>query len=165
MSEAGGESTNQSDASDPEEQSEAIPFPAFEEPLRTGEIVDNEIFGYYELTLVNFWGSWCPPCVRELPDLQRIYEEYLPKDVNVLGFAEDADRAREDVEALVEKNGLTYPILYPVGDLKENLINHLQYFPTTFLIDRNGNAVDGVNGAMDYESLKRWIEMHLDDRA
>ena len=89
-----------------------------------------------KVVVLNFWGSWCPPCRWEMPDFQEMYQEYRDDGVVFVGIAVPPDD-EEDARAFTEKIGVTYPVgLDPEGEL---LIKYrVTSFPTTYLIDREG---------------------------
>lgn len=113
------------------------PAPDFEIELIDGETVT--LSGYKgEVVLLNFWGTWCPPCRAEMPALQRTWDEYKDQGVTFLGVAIYDEKA--DVERFAEAYGITYPLgIDLLGDLTVDY--KVTSFPTTFLIDREGKEV------------------------
>ena len=113
------------------------PAPDFEIELIDGETVT--LSGYRgEVVLLNFWGTWCPPCRAEMPALQRTWDEYKDQGVTFLGVAIYDEKA--DVERFAEAYGITYPLgIDLLGDLTVDY--KVTSFPTTFLIDREGKEV------------------------
>ena len=91
--------------------------------------------------MVNVWASWCPPCVRELPDLQRLSGEFAEKDCALVGFLLDGDEAQglADGRARLEEAGANYMILLPCRELNE--IFSVQAVPTSFFVDSGGHLV------------------------
>lgn len=97
------------------------------------------------VVVVNIWATWCPPCVREMPSLQRVYERYGDQGLEVLAIAVD-DRPGERqpdgrieglVSEFVEEYGLTFPVAVdPTGNTEARF--GTEYLPTTVLIDREG---------------------------
>ena len=85
-----------------------------------------------KVVILNFWGSWCPPCRWEMPDFQEMYQEYRDDGVLFVGVAVPPDD-EADARAFAEKIGVTYPVgLDPEGVL---LIRYrVTSFPTTFII-------------------------------
>lgn len=95
--------------------------------------------------VVNLWATWCPPCVREMPSLQRVYERYRDEGLEVLAVAvDDVPGVRQPdgrivglVSRFVEEHGLTFPIAVdPSGNTERRF--GTEYLPTTVLIDRQG---------------------------
>ncbi len=115
-----------------------------------------------KVVVINFWASWCPECVDELPSLNALYEKYVGKGLIVIGIA--TDRKRDSVEPLLKRSRVTYPIfLNTVGGtlLKQYRIIGL---PSTVVIDSNGNITERSAGRTDFGSsdFTRKIESLLD---
>lgn len=92
-----------------------------------------------QIVLVNFWGTWCGPCIREMPDLQEVYEQYSDDGFTILALATRGD-TREDVIEFREEHELTFPLVVDEGDVindQYGIINR----PSTFIIDQNGVIV------------------------
>ena len=94
---------------------------------------------------LNFWATWCPPCRREMPDIQNIYETYDTEGDDgliVLGIAAPnmgSEGSEEEITQFLEENGYTYPV---VMDTTGEIFSAygITSFPTTFMIDRDGNV-------------------------
>ena len=69
---------------------EDVSFPEFSAKTVEGGEISNDVFKDSKLTVVNVWGSWCGPCVQEIPELQKLSENMKDKNVNVIGIAQDA---------------------------------------------------------------------------
>ena len=120
-----------------------------------GNAATEQIFAGHQLTILNFWEPWCGPCVSEMPDLQRLSQEYADKGVQVIGVFATPD-ADEEVQAVLDKTGVTYPILRYTSEF-----DFLQtgYVPTTVIIGSSGNVLtEPFSGAMDYDGWTALIE-------
>lgn len=111
------------------------------------------------LTLINFWASWCGPCVLEAPDLQQLHERYGDKLLLLGVNATDYDRERE-ARAFVDEQGLTFPILMDrEGDVTD--LYRVAQFPTSLLVDKNGvirERIVGVIPRVQWEALiEKWM--------
>lgn len=132
------------------------------------EVSGNEFKGE-KLTVLNVWATWCPPCVEELPHLQEISEEYKDKGVAVVGVLQDGvdaslnadDTAIKEGQQIIADAGASYTIILPEKTLNDNLIATMQYFPTTFFIDSDGNIVNTVVGAKDSDGWRSEIDAAL----
>ena len=118
----------------------------------------------YDLTVVNFWATWCGPCVGEMPELQKVYERFALEDseakVGVLGIWIDTENAA-DKEAVLEYTGVTYPIWELNAQMGEKV--DLQYIPATIFLDRDGYLVgEAVVGAHTEEEWLQEIQNRLD---
>ena len=120
-----------------------------------GEPIGSDMIKDYDLVLVNFWADWCGWCVYEMPELERIHQEY-PNILmlGVLAFPNSMD----DSLAILNDNNITFLTLEPAGTLID-LANGLEAFPTTYFFDRNGNSIgEPVVGAQDYDGWKTTVE-------
>ena len=103
-----------------------------------------------KVVILNFWATWCPECVKELPSLSAFAE--ANKDVVVLGIASERDP--ETVRKFLSSAPVAYPVLLDAsGDIfvRKYLIRAL---PTTVIVDRNGMIADRLYGAEDFQSAR-----------
>lgn len=103
--------------------------------------------------LVNFWATWCGPCIKEMPDLVALHEEYKTKGALIIGISVDRD---SDVLTLVsdfvKDKKVPYQIIIDNGDL-ENAFGGLRGIPTTFYIDKEGTIVKKLVGLQTKEKF------------
>ncbi len=98
--------------------------------------------------IINFWATWCPPCVAEMPGFQALYEDYGNR-VDFLFVAEDeADK----VDAFLRKKGYTFPVYYSKSKTPDILYS--KSIPTTYVINKQGKIVVDEVGAADWNSAK-----------
>lgn len=89
--------------------------------------------------LVNFWATWCPPCLEEIPEFAALYSARKGRDLMVIGIAVDFDDERQ-VFQFAEKQGMTYPLV--LGDENSTArFGKINVLPTTFLFDPKGKKV------------------------
>lgn len=120
-----------------------------------------------KVVFLNFWATWCPPCKKEMPDIQMLYEEYgrNEKEVIILGVANPqsksnpyaSDIAQEEISEFLKENQYSFPVVFDTTNdvLKNYFINS---FPTTFLINQKGEIEGYAIGAMTKERMKEIIE-------
>lgn len=131
-----------------------------------GNAIDQTIFENYTLTMVNIWGTFCSPCIKEMPDLARINEDYAEQNVQVIGIVVDApegDSAMlQAALSIVEKTGANYTHLLASESLKEAKLRGVQYVPETIFVDSLGNQV-GIShvGSKSYEDWSKIIDKLL----
>ncbi|MCE2503714.1 MAG: TlpA family protein disulfide reductase [Chlorobi bacterium] len=137
--------------------------PGFSWKTGAGEVESLEDYRG-DVVMLNFWGTWCPPCRRELPDIVKLRDEFSSKGFEVLGIALERPVAGESVEehlaVFAEANDLRYPML--VGNAE--LVQHYgssPYVPTTFIVDRDGNVVNMLVGGMSEAQFRAAIEKVL----
>ena len=94
--------------------------------------------------LINFWATWCSPCVYEMPYLQQVYEEWSDKGLMVLAINIGESSAK--VEAFMQSHDLSLPVLL---DTKQDAAQayNIQYIPSTFFIDKDGIIQEKIVGA------------------
>ena len=105
-----------------------------------------------KVVLVNFWATWCPPCRKEMPDLEALYREFKDRGLVVLAIS-DEDAAK--VQQFLRETGYTYPVLLDPGR-KVNEQFRIEGIPKTFVYDRNGKL---VAQSIDMRTRKQFLEM------
>ncbi len=107
-----------------------------------------------KLVILNFWASWAAPCLREMPNLERINQLYKDSSVQVLGIAVVSNP--DDIPQKVKLTGVTYPIL--IGS-KELIAQYGSFsdLPTTFIINGDGTILKELNGSHTYRMLMKQI--------
>lgn len=104
--------------------------------------------------VVNVWGSWCPPCIEETPDLQEAWEEIQGKQLDVEFIGLDIQEAPESGLAFQKANGVTYPSLaYDGGVPLLALQGKVQATPTTLVLDTEGRIAARVSGPVSKTTL------------
>jgi len=101
-----------------------------------------------KVVLVNFWATWCPPCVAEMPSLQDLYNDYNEK-VEFMFVAQDKV---EKVSAFIAKKGYTLPVYYSRTEAPKLLTS--KSIPTTYVINKEGKIIVAETGAADWNSDK-----------
>lgn len=132
-------------------------FPEFKAKTVDGEDIANDIFKNSKLTVVNVWGSWCGPCVQEIPELQKLYENMKDKGVNVIGIAQDSTTDMDAVKEIIDQDKVTYKNLVPEEALMDFIMG-IQAFPTTYFVDSDGNIVSKIEGGRDLEAFTKTVE-------
>ena len=105
-----------------------------------------------KVVLVNFWATWCPPCRKEMPDLQTLYRQFNDQGLVILAIS-DEDAAT--VKPFIAKQKVTYPILLDPGRKVHELFEVVG-IPKTFIYDRDGNL---VAQSIDMRTRKQFLEM------
>ena len=120
---------------------------------------------------LNFWATWCGPCQSEMPDIQKLYEAYGEngEDLVVLGVANpktdtnpmNQDVSQVEVEQFLSDHGYTFPV---VMDTTGEVFAYygISAFPTTFMIDANGNVYGYVPGAMTGDIMESVVKQTMD---
>lgn len=127
------------------------PAPAFRLRALGGKTLGPEDFRG-RVVLLNFWATWCPPCRREMPSLERLYQEFKDEGFVVLAISEDIQGERV-VAPFMKENGLTFPALLDPEKRAFRLYD-IRVIPTTYLIDRDGKLVSRAFGAREWDGAE-----------
>ena len=115
-----------------------------------GTSVDESVLAGHTLTMINFFEPWCPPCIAELPDLEKLYETYAPEGFQILGVFSTEEGTAE----VVSDAALSYPVLRYVPEFDQFQTG---YVPTTIFVDGSGRIVGetkiGSNSYADWEAI------------
>jgi peroxiredoxin len=101
-----------------------------------------------KVVMVHFWATWCPPCVEELPALERLHRSLADRDFSLLAISVD-EGGPGVVNEFMKRNGLTLPVLLDPDRSIAGRYGTFK-FPETYLVDRNGIVRHKVIGAMDW---------------
>ena len=135
-----------------------------------GKDYTEKVFSDYDLTLVNVFTTWCSPCVNEIPELEKLYEEMKEKGVGVVGVVLDTvgDDAKQNEDTvkkagvLKEKTKASYPFLVPDSTMMNGRLNGISAFPETFFVDKEGNIVgETYSGSHTLDGWKEIVEKEL----
>jgi thiol-disulfide isomerase/thioredoxin len=127
------------------------PAPAFKAKALDGTDIDLSAL-HGKVVLIDFWATWCGPCKREIPSIEKIYNEFREKGLVVLGMSVGEDQAT--VAKFVKTAAVTYPILQ-VNDTAELVAGlSVNAFPTVVLIDRDGKVASYEAGARGEAALR-----------
>ena len=104
--------------------------------------------------LVNFWATWCPPCLSEVPELIALHDAHKSRDLVVIGVALDSTRA--SVAEFAARSGISYPLV--LGDRKMAAqIGAVEVLPTSYLYAPNGELVSYQAGEVTRASIETYI--------
>lgn len=126
-----------------------------------GNPVTQEIFAEHALTMVNIWGTFCGPCIREMPDLGVLAAEYADRGMQIVGIVADVggvdDKLADTARRIVAETGADYPHILLSADLWEAKLNTVSAIPTTFFVDAGGNVLSkdyiGSNSADGWRTV------------
>lgn len=179
--EAGGTETTQPETTQPEaSQSETTQagdsaqqgvLSVFTAQDLQGQTVNQEILAGKKLTMVNIWATFCSPCIREMPDLGALAQEYADKGVQIVGLLSDATASDGSIspsqvelaQQIVDATGANYLHIIPTGDML-GLLYQITSVPTTFFVDETGKQVGtGYVGSKDKEAWAAIIDQMLEE--
>ncbi|MGH9321170.1 MAG: peroxiredoxin family protein [Vicinamibacteria bacterium] len=102
-----------------------------------------------KVVVLNFWATWCPPCIDEMPSLQRLHDALAAQGLAVVAIS--ADERFSDIGAFVRKFELTFVILHDAGKKVSRKYQSFKY-PETYIVDRDGRLKSKVVGPRDWSS-------------
>ena len=150
---------------------EAEVLPAFDFTL-TDQYGNTHTLSDYKgkTVFLNFWATWCPPCKREMPEIQALYERYGKNegDLIVLGVANpktaehpnNSDETQDVVEQFLKDNGYTFPVVMDVtGETFSQYM--ISAFPTTFMIDKDGNVFGYASGSLTGDIMESIVQQTM----
>lgn len=139
-------------------------LPGFEAADLFDNAVTNEIFTDYSVTMINIWGTFCNPCVREMPDLAQLHNDIETMDANLIGILVDVseEQNKELAIEIVQENGVEFTNIIPDEALIDYLSNKIAAVPTTIFVDNQGHIIgEPVVGAKGKDEYKEEIQKRL----
>ena len=111
--------------------------------------------------VLNYWATWCPPCLEEIPELVMFHEDHKDSDGVVIGI--DVEMLAAGVlEQFVDDNFMTYPIVPLVPQMPT--FDNVDSYPTTYLIDPDGIVVIKHVGAVTADAIEKFINSYVPDK-
>lgn len=127
----------------------ARPSPDFLLPDLKGNVVRlSDLRG--KVRLLNFWATWCPPCVKEMPSLERLYRRFRTRPFEVIAVSMDVGGVKP-VREFIEKGKFTFRVLHDAKGRTEKPFG-LRGLPISYVIDHRGRMVAGAIGAQNWAS-------------
>lgn len=138
-------------------------FPAISTKDINGNDVDKSVLSGNKLTMINFWATFCGPCIEEMPDLEQMSKE-MPEGTQLIGVAGDAldDKLISQSQQIAKDKGVTYLNLLPDATLAEYVAKNIVAYPTTIFLDSKGNIIgDAIVGAHNREFYEAELASRL----
>lgn len=140
-------------------------FPSFETTDTKGNKITEKIFADKDITMVNVWGTFCGPCINEMPELQKIYES-LPKNANLIGIVADVPEGMKDgvdnANYIEKQTGVKYTNL-TLSDSLSSFAKRFYAVPSTIFVDKNGNIIGELVMGADIDAYVRNLQNVLTD--
>ncbi len=116
-----------------------------------------------KVVFLNFWTSWCRYCKAEMPDMQKVHEEYKDKDVVILAVNITAleKNGVEDVNKFLKEKKFTFPVLYD-KDGAVSVQYRVSSLPTTYILNKDGMVVNFATGALSEKRIKEEIQAAME---
>lgn len=135
-----------------------------------GNPVDQSIFADYEVTVIDVWGTYCNPCINAMPTLSKIYGEYEPKGVNVVGliidvqngdFTPKKDYITKAME-ITDKTGADFTHILLSENLVYSVVKGISAIPASFIVDSEGNLLSDITyGGHTEEQWRELLDVYI----
>lgn len=156
-----------SPTSTPTETNSVEPGNRAEEPVKYLDFTVQDYDGnYVKLSdyigtpiVLNFWASWCPPCKREMPEFETVYQEMKEEIEFMMVDLTDGQRETTAIgKEYIKSQGFTFPVYFDTN-LEGAYAYSVSSIPSTYFIDKDGVVVKNVRGAMNEKDLRKAIEL------
>jgi len=131
------------------------PVPAFTVKTFDGKEVPFQSVAAGKPVLVDFWATWCAPCVSAMPELQKLHRQHASKGFSVVGIS--IDEEHEKAKRFAEKKKLAYPVFLDAGETPAWSTLHVRSIPAVFLIDSRGQIVQQWLGKVDLKEVQQAV--------
>ena len=105
-----------------------------------------------KVIIINFWATWCTPCVKEMPSFENLYRRFRSKGLTILAVSLDKSSSSK-VQEFADKYKLSFPVLLDTDGVAEKLYPSFT-IPFTYVVDKQGRVVARVDGGKNWESLE-----------
>ena len=140
-------------------------FPEFKTTDINGNEVTEKIFADKDITMVNVWGTFCGPCINEMPELQKIYES-LPENANLIGIVADVPEGMKDgidnAKYIEGQTGVKYTNL-TLSDSLASFAKRFYAVPSTIFVDKEGNIIGDLVMGADIDAYVKNLQKVLTD--
>ena len=126
-----------------------VPAPPLRLPALGGQEVDLQSFSG-RVVLLNFWASWCGPCVEEMPSLEKLYRTLAPRGLVVLGVSADEDEG--ELRSFLKRVPVSFPVLRDPGGRLARSRYRATGYPATFVIDGAGVIREVFLGPVEWDT-------------
>lgn len=137
----------------------AVKVPDFAEPaVQDQKVVDiTKLRG--KAVLINFWATWCGPCVQEIPSLISLQKEFGPQGLEVIGVSMDQGGAGP-VQKIIDKTGINYPVIMGNAQISRDF-GGIFGIPASFLVDQSGTVRKRFDGWTSHETFVEDVKQIL----
>lgn len=111
-------------------------------------------------TIINFWATDCPGCIKEMPGLTNVYNQLKGQGLQIIAVSMSYDPPNQ-VLNFTQKNKIPFPVVLDVDGQIAQSFGDIRLTPTSILIDKNGKIIDKVIGELDFNKLNALLQKHL----
>jgi thiol-disulfide isomerase/thioredoxin len=148
---SGGDSTGAAVQASPDRSNRFVLDDVFNRKRKWSEFVGKPL-------VVNFWATWCPPCRMEMPVLKKLYQEYKPKGLEIVGIS--VDDTRDPVMPFIQQMQIPWVILYGDKQVSEEF-KMGRGIPVTIFFDATGKEIGRVTGAQPEGVFRSYFDKLL----
>jgi thiol-disulfide isomerase/thioredoxin len=138
-------------------------FIIFSSTVHAAEISFNDVNGNKgklsdfrgKWVVLNYWATWCPPCLEEIPELEIFHEAHKDKDAVVIGLNMETIGVAQ-LKAFIQENFISYPVIPNINS--QHIVGKIPGLPTTYLISPQGEVVASQVGAVTAEMIETYIK-------
>ena len=112
-----------------------------------------------KVIILNFWATWCAPCLEEMPAFEKIYRRYRSQGLTVIAVSLDKGDTSK-VEKFVDEHSLTFPVLLDLDGIAERIYPSFT-IPFTYVIDKRGRIAARVDGAKNWSSNETFAALDI----
>jgi len=127
--------------------------------------ITGEAFQLYQVknnfTIINFWATDCPGCIKEMPGLAATYNQFRGQGLEIIAVSMSYDPPNH-VLNFTQKNKIPFPVVLDIDGQIAQSFENIRLTPTSILIDKNGKIIDKVIGELDFNKLNALLKKHLD---
>ena len=113
-----------------------------------------------KMVVVNFWATYCPGCIEEMPDLVNSYKKYHDQGLEIIAVSV-ADDPPNQVLNFAQKNALPFPVVHDSDGKISQAFDNVSLTPTSFIIDQKGRIIGKTIGKLDFVSLHKLLNQSL----
>ncbi len=143
----------------PADNALALPMPEFSLPLVVDGAMVNSAEFKGKAMLVTFFATWCAPCIKEIPSLNKLQEKFSSENFSVIGFSMD-EGGPKVVKKIIQKRNIKYPVFMADRSIVQGF-GGIAGIPTSFLVNKYGFVVKKYPGYIPFSFLARDIKMIL----
>ena len=126
--------------------------------------ITGEAFQLYQVknnfTIINFWATDCPGCIKEMPGLAATYNQFRGQGLEIIAVSMSYDPPNH-VLNFTQKNKIPFPVVLDIDGQIAQSFENIRLTPTSILIDKNGKIIDKVIGELDFNKLNALLKKHL----